>query len=217
MIGKLPPFGGDRFGRRDPENPDYIVACNNGWRAWELQHDRDLVAPSLPEQHRMNSLVMKYEWQPGLNRSQCLIAQSELDRRTARGLAACAFPTKRCACGFYAYYDIDTWSNHPAWAGRFQRIEGVIEGYGHCVVGSKGFRAENAIISGLLIPAEENLSKHWLGDRSAEEGRQVVIDILRAKFPTVPLYERLTDLLANTPLMGKPQLAVELERLEDES
>ena len=208
----LPPFGGDKFGKRSPEVPDYIVTCNNGFRAWELSHDRELQSPSDPDLHTMSSLVQNYQWHEGLNRATCMLSMQEKASRRARNIPECSYPTKRCSCGFYAYYDVDTWSQHPSSAAKFQRIHGVIEGYGRCVVGSKGFRAENALIVALLIPEPDDISRQWLGhDRTQEEARDVVVDILRAKFPSVPLFDSLDRLLANTPLMGKPTVVTDWE------
>jgi hypothetical protein len=207
----LPPFGGDKFGRRSPEIPEYLVTCNNGYRSWELRHDRELVAPSDPDVHEFGSLVQHYVWTEGLNRARCLLSESEKASRKLRNLPACEYPTKRCACGFYAYYEVDQWSQHPASAGKFQRIHGVIEGFGRCVIGSKGFRAESAVIVGLLIPEPIDISRHWAGERSSNEAREDIVDILRAKFPSVPLFDTREALLANTPLMGRPTVVDEWE------
>jgi hypothetical protein len=205
----LQSFGGDTYGRDG--SPDYVVTCNNGFRAWELTHDDKIEEPSLPEQHTLKSLVMPYEWHPGLNRAECMVNSQIVARRRAKGEPMCAYPNKRCTCGFYAYYDVDKWSSHPSWSAKYQRIEGIIEGFGRCVVGSKGFRAQSAVIVGLLIPDESEVSQQWLGSRDPEQGRELIIDVLRAKFPMVPLYDRLNDLLMNSPLMGKPQLVTDLE------
>lgn len=210
MSSHLQAFGGDTYG--NDGSPDYVVACNNGYRAWELAYDDNtLVEPSLPEQHKVTSLVMPYEWQPGLNRSECMVNSQIVARRRLKGEPMCAYPNKKCTCGFYAYYDVDKWSGHPAWAAKYQRVEGIIEGFGRCVVGAKGFRAQSAVIVGLLVPDESEVSHAWLGNRDSEEGRALIVDILRAKFPLVPLYDRLNDLLMNTPLMGKPQAVIDLE------
>lgn len=208
---QLPPFGGDKFGKHSPEVPEYLVTCNNGYRSWELKHDRELVAPADPDVHELSSLVQHYDWTEGLNRARCLLSETQRASNRLRNIPECQYPTKRCSCGFYAYYEVDQWSQHPAFAGKFQRVHGVIEGYGRCVVGSKGFRAENALIVALLIPDVADISKHWAGERTPEEARQDVIDILTAKFPTVPLFESRDVMLANTPLMGKPAIVTDWE------
>lgn len=211
-MSKLPSFGDDKFDKFGL--PEFIVACNNGFRSWELAYDHEnLTAPFAPSDHHFTSLVMKYEWTPGINRATCMASKSIVQSRTLKGEPAlCEFPTKRCQCGFYAYYDVDSWSSHPDMHSRFQRVHGVIEGFGHCVVGSKGFRAQSALITGLLIPDTLSISKHWLGrERSPEQGRDALVDILKAKFPTVPLYDRLDELLANSPLIGKPRVITDME------
>lgn len=193
------------FGHNHEGSPDFIVTANNGFRAWELRYDKELPYPSRPEDHTFHSVVMNYEWQPGVNRAVCL---SNYKRK--HGLA-CAHPNKGCVCGFYAYYNLDAWGVTADHKVTYPKVHGVIEGYGRCVVGAKGFRAEKALIVGLLIPASSNISRSWLGDRDPDEGRAIITDILRAKFPLVPLYDRSTDLFRNSPLMGKPQVARDME------
>jgi hypothetical protein len=51
-----------------------------------------------------------------------------------------------CGCGFYAYFD---GGNDYAQEGR---VAGIIEGYGTCTVGSRGFRAEKARLVALVLP-----------------------------------------------------------------
>lgn len=212
MTGNRLPSFGPSEGNSKGDWPDYIVTCNNGYRSWYLAYDeKSLDEPDLPEQHQLQSLVMAYDWQPGLNRASCLINASIRERRNIRGIPPCEYPSKACVCGFYAYYDVDKWTSHSDRHSKYPRIEGIIEGFGHCVVGSKGFRAQSAVIVGLLVPDASQISTLWLGSRSPEAGRELLVDILRAKFPLVPLYDRLNDMLMNTPLMGKPQVAFDLE------
>lgn len=211
MTSHLQAFGGDSYGR-DPAVPEFVVTTNNGFRAWELVYDdKRLAAPSEPAEHRLSSLVMKYEWVEGLNYAGCLITENEVTRRRLAGRELCDFPTKRCVCGFYAYYDVARWSQHPSRSARYQRVEGIIEGYGRCVVGNKGFRAEHAVIVGLVIPDVSELSTAWLGNRTTAQGRDDVVRILRAKLPSVQLYDCVEELLEATPLMGKPEIVRELE------
>lgn len=73
---------------------------------------------------------------------------------------------KDCSCGFYAYYDgrndyLKVPSGGGGWTVTFggatgassrDRIGAVIEGFGVCTVGSRGFRAEKARLLALIQP-----------------------------------------------------------------
>lgn len=60
--------------------------------------------------------------------------------------------TVDCACGFYAITDHHNEYMKSFYGVTVPRIEGIVEGYGTVVVGSKGFRAEKAKIVALVIP-----------------------------------------------------------------
>lgn len=61
---------------------------------------------------------------------------------------------KGCACGFYAYLDgTNTYAKRD-------RVTAVIEGYGVCTVGERGFRAEKARLLAIVLPGEEK-RRHW--------------------------------------------------------
>lgn len=67
-------------------------------------------------------------WRPGENVAEC-----------PKG---CEGIEEACTCGFYAYHSVNSDYGHA---------EGVIEGYGVVVVGSKGFRCAKARIVGVRI------------------------------------------------------------------
>lgn len=62
---------------------------------------------------------------------------------------------KDCHCGFYSYF-----SRH--WDEYWQpgRVRAIIEGYGICSVGSRGFRSEKAKVVALVLPGGSKKS-HW--------------------------------------------------------
>lgn len=53
---------------------------------------------------------------------------------------------KDCHCGYYAYFDGDNDYRDPS------RVSAVIEGYGVCTYGDRGFRAEKAKLLALVLP-----------------------------------------------------------------
>lgn len=65
---------------------------------------------------------------------------------------------KDCECGYYAYFNGE---NTYAKTGR---VSAIIEGYGVCTVGSRGFRASKAKLVALVLP---RTSRYWGTWRSA--------------------------------------------------
>lgn len=56
--------------------------------------------------------------------------------------------TKGCSCGFYAYFDGGN-DYHQSDDGT---VAAVVEGYGTCTLGDRGFRAEKARLLALIVP-----------------------------------------------------------------
>lgn len=71
-------------------------------------------------------------------------APTEGERHQIAGMA--------CACGYYAYFDK---GNNPH-AGK-TTVHALIEGYGVCTVGERGFRAEKAKLVALVDPTAKRL------------------------------------------------------------
>jgi hypothetical protein len=85
-----------------------------------------------------------------------------------------------CQCGFYAYFD-----GGNDYGGR-SRVTAVIEGYGVCTVGTRGFRASKAKLLALVEP------KRGVNP--------VLAGHLHRNYPEVPFYGRKRDALADFPL-----------------
>lgn len=85
-----------------------------------------------------------------------------------------------CSCGFYAYFDgrNDYKERH--------RLGVVIEGYGVCTVGTRGFRAEKARPVALIAPG-----------RKFPSGR---FQLVLRNYPEVPVYANKSAALEAHPL-----------------
>ena len=168
------PEGNGFFGAQG-FNGDIIVAQNHGFRAFRFTPSAELL-----------SLVYDYPWTPGVNRSVCAIgtAWNKPGRQ-------CPFPNKRCSHGFYAYYGEDYYPSHVDPSDGLA-INGVINGYGRCVIGDKGYRSEYADIVALIRPHGSPLAV----SRACFE--------LERKFPTVPIFDSALELKAAIPLPGRP-------------
>lgn len=86
-----------------------------------------------------------------------------------------------CACGFYAYMD---GRNDYKQRGR---VAGVVEGYGTCTVGTRGFRAAKVRVAALIKP----------GPKFHADGRW---DRLVSNYPDVPVFANKAAALAEFPL-----------------
>lgn len=61
-----------------------------------------------------------------------------------------------CRCGFYAYYDGSNDYHLPRKDANDPRmlVQGMVEGYGECVIGPRGFRCTKATIVALCLPVD---------------------------------------------------------------
>ena len=207
-------FGGQGYpyDRRDIHAVgNYVVAVNNGLRCWRMEpvgwRDVDFPHndPTDDATLRLTSLSQHYTWVDGVNRSDCLLTPSQAASRLNRGIEFCRYPTVHCLCGFYAYYDRDYWVRRESWsAQRWPIVTGVIEGWGRCVVGNKGFRAENALIVGLALPEPYLLPDRWVGERDRHECHELLRSVINENYPNVPVYDSVDELLTHSPLEGRP-------------
>jgi hypothetical protein len=87
--------------------------------------------------------------------------------------------TLDCTCGFYAYFDDGHNPHHDS-----GNLLGIVEGFGVCTVGSRGFRSSKARLRALVdtIWSERKL------------------DVVRANYPDVPIFPTLAAALSEFPL-----------------
>lgn len=124
---------------------------------------------------KLESVTASYTWSEGENVASCSnYGAYASDHKTA---------SKRCSCGFYAYFDHD----HVAHASPFA-IMTVIEAYGRVTFGSLGFRAEKAKILAVYNPfAPKTPSKRPLNPARFLAGRSY-----KWKFGVVVLWAALS-------------------------
>jgi hypothetical protein len=134
------PSQGDReFGQEEKLVPGTIL----GFRSWKVSIDMDLM-PVNP---------FPQAWVPGINEAMCWVGKglgygpwryAATNRPTNEHK-----PNKKCHCGFYAY------TQDPLESSQYRdgNMCGIIEAWGTCVVGEKGFRAQYAVIRALCQSA----------------------------------------------------------------
>lgn len=115
-------------------------------------------------------------WQPGTNLAECFAITG---RRDGHELLA-----KDCRCGMYAYYNgaLQTFSSRPV-------VVGIITGWGRYCCGSRGFRAEKAVIRALVRPPEKELVGEF--------------DAIAAHYPKARIYDSQEDAVQAIPLTDR--------------
>ena len=182
-----PPPDGSGFHGAYGFNGDILIAQNHGFRAFRFDADGD----------NLMSLVFDYEWQPGANRAVC--ATSNGFNKPARD---CPFPHKGCSHGFYAYYGEDYFDSY--FTDDECIVNGVVNGYGRCVIGDKGYRSEYANLVALARPLRIGDDFRRQLRMTEHEAEAYVCAALERKFPTVPIFPSMAELRKAIPLPGRP-------------
>lgn len=85
-----------------------------------------------------------------------------------------------CTCGYFAYFDGRNDYKDPT------RLAAIIEGYGICTVGTRGFRASKARLLAIVIPGRKFPKAQF--------------DLVARNYPDVEMYESKAAALAAHPL-----------------
>ncbi len=93
----------------------------------------------------------------------------------------------KCDHGFWAYYTPQSDYASP------DKVYGVVEGYGQCVIGTKGFRASKARIVALSLPP------------ATDEMHGYRLSLVQRNYPDVPTYPSLARMLTEHPLSHNPE------------
>lgn len=199
--------------------PEWVVAENNGFRIWTVIN---------PDEGRIASTNWACEWEPGINRAECLAGIKYVDTKQCQEdfhpdhwkhtpecprRDKCENPNSGCSCGFYAYYAEEYWSRTgaPIWFAPPNSqakvfVCGIIEGFGRCVIGNKGFRSSQAVISAFAFPVFQSWGTALTEYRAApEDVQQRVRDGLRSRFPNVPIFDSTEQMFKVIPLTGRPR------------
>lgn len=122
----------------DFDGTPFYTGSLHGLRAFAVCRDGTLAG-----------IVHKHLYTEGENQAMCILEAEYLARR---GLAYRDHKVARlgCTCGFYAFHDGSNELFHSGFA--VHQCEGIIEGYGRCTVGDRGFRAEKCRVVALVLP-----------------------------------------------------------------
>lgn len=128
------------------------------------------------------------QWSSGVNEAVCRPAASKVYANTPAHVPAHSAPFTPCGCGFWAY-----WHPHPSLA--HSPLTGIIRGYGHVIVGSRGFRCQKAEILAFTISP-------WFRWKAGHIARA-----LSDKY-NVPWVQSIDELLYSFPLIQPDAEAV---------
>lgn len=172
-----------------PDGPKFSVDARRGFRLWYAQADG-----------RLKSVSYAWFWQSGWNRAECLRSARYADPKQCAErlhpetphrhgdecpkMPGCPHPSLGCQCGFYAYFGREYWTSH-----RTSKVitTGVIEAMGRLVIGSKGFRAEKALIVALCMPQDE-----------------AIAELVKQRYPNAAFFDDEDEMLAKVPLSPPP-------------
>lgn len=103
-----------------------------------------------------------------------------------------------CGCGFWAYWGVEEYQ----WHNRYQ-VYGIVEGTGRVVIGTKGFRAEQARIIALVpaftIEASAPSAELAQARQRADAWMAVIMDLLGCMYPDARVFATLKGMLACVP------------------
>lgn len=110
---------------------------------------------------RLTGVVHEQVWKPDVNEAACLLGPygramhqfAEKLRSAGLGPRPHAVGGIGCQCGFYAYFKGRNSYMGPG------NVAGIVEGFGVCAVGSRGFRAEKARLVALVAPRRRRMPR----------------------------------------------------------
>lgn len=171
-------------GFEDYDVPDIVATSLIGYRSFGPQ-------PVTTMLHGLTKT--EYIWQPGANEAVCLRSartnalQLEAEMKVLHQKEA--IPVADCACGFWAYWDI----NSNALGNSPSRLKGAIIAWGKMIVGPLGFRAQYAKILALSLPEQSKASNVYPGIRAQYPGVKWFDDYheMAAVFPSNNVFHDL--------------------------
>jgi hypothetical protein len=182
----------DYNGKEETLVPGSII----GYRLFEVMPAE--VRPDL------GSIYYYYRWTPGVNKAECQYGCGNT-------------PSKTCSCGFYGKYNYNLDTESKANGMRVDgsprmMVLGAIEAYGKVILGTKGFRAENARVLGISPYYRYPVNRgtfHNLADKYKCNYYETVTDLVYAFPPPdvsslVPEYEREERYPQNHPHYYQP-------------
>jgi hypothetical protein len=103
-----------------------------------------------------------------------------------------------CACGFWAYTNgSNDYYNGSSFCYGDGLVAGIVKGYGRCVVGPRGFRAEKCELVALILPAK---FKHGVFSQPDIDYQDKTEQDIRKMYSWVPFFATEEAALQQFPL-----------------
>jgi hypothetical protein len=206
------------------ESRELVASWFTGFRSWQVAD---------PENPVLESVSHSFAWRDGVNESSCDTNRRRLtcrieagvpfrDRTHDHGMRCyerddCDGVRLDCGCGFWAYATTTQWyggGQGPRSPGRDRGVVlGMIHGFGRMVIGTKGFRAERAVIAGLVMPPVFGawspyayiMPRASRADARRQEAQYAAVArtvgaALRAQLSSVPFFSSVGEMLEKVPL-----------------
>lgn len=135
------------FADREVETP-LVPGLIRGIREFTLARDWEASGRAT-----LKPIFAHFEYKDGENVAECDV-QARSSMITSYGLSASRHPRvpdKMCSCGFYAYWENAAGRDHST-MGYYDKLVGIVEAYGKCLVGDQGFRSEKSRLVALVLP-----------------------------------------------------------------
>jgi hypothetical protein len=145
-----------------------------GLRAFLLNHDGTLTSP----------IRYDFHWKNGEVEAEC----------NSLPFLGHKIGSQVCFCGFYSYHTVE--HAQAYYYGPDASIMGVIEGYGHVTIGSKGMRTSKARIVGLVVPRT-----FWRG-KVKDERHELVLK----NYPDAATFQNLNAMASAFKINGRPKI-----------
>jgi hypothetical protein len=209
---------------RDFSGTEFAAGDVRGLRLWNPVASSDDPDPGNPTTVLLKSVYREYYWSPGVNVARCtplgrdskagppLIRREECKEQHKHGgdwpFVSGDLRCHRehligidpeCECGFYAY--TATTDNPYLRSDRSLHVQGIIQGWGRTIIGTKGFRCTMARIAALVLP----LYIHDELSSAQRDKAERVEDALRRQYTTIPIYPTLDAMLEDNALYPKTQ------------
>jgi hypothetical protein len=206
----------------DFSGADFAAGDVRGLRLWNPAVPRNDPDPDNPTQVLLKSVYREFYWTPGINRASCHpLGRGATTNKNLLRLSVCKSEHKHgpewplpvatadstchrahatgidpdCECGFYAY--TNTAEDNPYLrTDRNLHVQGVIQGWGRTVIGTKGFRCTLARIVAIVLP----MYIHDQLSSAQQEKAERCERALRRTYPDIPVFDSVPAMLDAYPL-----------------
>ena len=195
-----------------------------GFRTWKVERQHSVPGHAGAGEGTLCSVSYTATWRPGVNHAKCLapsglrrvicddethVRPSDHESRCYTN-GPCAGLDPRCGCGFWAYTsESSEWFRDNPYSitcAQPPRAYGIIDGFGRCVVGPRGFRASSAMVRALVLPVSRQDRYHFPPPVGSADPTEEISECLRERYSTARIYDSVNAMRAANPLSHRDLL-----------